>query len=83
MRSCKEFDIVILKEDIAYEGLKKTHKMCDEIPLEGIKKGTRGVIVHIFSSPSEAYIVEFFDAKGKEIEEICLEPHQIELLKSN
>lgn len=78
----KELDEVKLIEDIPYEEVKKHLWMERYYPKSGLKKGTEGVIVHVFVTPSTAYVVEFFDRTGKEIGHITVEPHQIELLKA-
>ena len=44
--------------------------------------GSIGTIVHVFSSQVEAYLVEFSDNAGREIETCVLIPTQIELVWS-
>ncbi|STW14619.1 Uncharacterised protein [Klebsiella pneumoniae subsp. rhinoscleromatis] len=45
-----ELDVVVLSEDL---------------PNEGLVKGTLGTIVMVFNSPTTGYLVEFCDEKGK------------------
>ena len=75
----KDFDIVYLKEDLPFEEIKGNLWLHDKVPKEGIKKGTEGAIVEIYTKPSLTYEVEFYNDKGKEIGLLTLEPHQIEL----
>ncbi|MBF0313257.1 MAG: DUF4926 domain-containing protein [Oligoflexia bacterium] len=60
----KEYDVVVLNEDINESGL---------------KKGMRGTIIEIFNTPSEeAYEVEFIDeSSGKTIAITTLKPEQV------
>lgn len=57
-----ELDVVVLSEDL---------------PNEGLVKGTLGTIVMVFNSPTTGYLVEFCDEKGKTIAMPVLFPAQL------
>ena len=40
--------------------------------------GSVGTIIHVFSSPAEAYLVEFSDDDGREIASCTVQPEQVE-----
>jgi hypothetical protein len=61
-------DVVVLRSDL---------------PGEGLKKGTQGVIVAIFEKPELAYEVEFCDAEGRTLAEIALKPDLIERIRAS
>ena len=63
----KLFDEVILTRDLPYEELKKIIWMERYIPKEGLKKGAKGAIVEIYTNPSLAYEVEFFDISAQHL----------------
>ncbi|MEH0885391.1 DUF4926 domain-containing protein [Enterobacter sp. UNJFSC 003] len=58
----KEFDVVVLAEDL---------------PDEGLTKGMVGAIVFIHEKPYLAYMVEFVDDDGRTIAMPSLLPEQI------
>ncbi|EMO3463206.1 TPA: DUF4926 domain-containing protein [Klebsiella variicola] len=57
-----ELDVVVLGEDL---------------PNEGLVKGTLGTIVMVFNTPTTGYLVEFCDEKGKTIAMPVLFPAQL------
>ncbi|WP_174871178.1 DUF4926 domain-containing protein [Pectobacterium polaris] len=57
MASYSLFDVISLKNDL---------------PDEGLKKGTLGAIVHIYDEPSPAYDIEFCDNNGETLAWITL-----------
>ncbi len=62
MAVLKEHDGVVLKQDL---------------PRNGLKKGTVGAIVHIFTRPRLAYEVEFCDELGRTVAQLPVAPDQI------
>ena len=48
-------------------------------PLDGVRAGQIGTIVHVFNEPSEAYLVEFANDNGETTAMITAEPSQIAL----
>jgi hypothetical protein len=62
MADYKEFDGVVLLQDM---------------PEEGLKKGMIGTVVLCFDTPEIAYEVEFCDENGEAIAELALRPEQI------
>jgi hypothetical protein len=57
-----ELDVVVLAEDL---------------PEEGLTKGTIGTIVVVFENPTLAYLVEFCDEEGRTIALPALLPDQV------
>lgn len=57
-----ELDVVVLGEDL---------------PDEGLEKGTVGTIVMVFDTPTLGYLVEFCDKEGRTIAMPALLPAQI------
>ena len=53
-----------------------------EFPDKGIEKGEVGTIVHIFSIPNEAYLVEFINKDGSTKAEFPILPENIILVWS-
>jgi len=49
---------------------------CD-IPESGLKQGTRGTVVLVYTRPQEAYEVEFIDGNGASIAVTTAEPEQL------
>ena len=64
----KLFDSVELLEDVY-----------DEDFVDGalLRRGFRGAIVDVYLAPHEAYAVEVFDADGRTIGLVTLQPHQV------
>lgn len=58
----KEFEVVVL---------------VDDLPEEGLTRGTAGTIVLIHEKPNLAYMVEFIDDEGRTIALPSLLPEQI------
>jgi hypothetical protein len=48
-----------------------------DLPREGLRAGTKGVVVEIFDTPTIAYEVEFCDEKGRTLKTAALLPSQI------
>lgn len=59
----KLFDLVLLKEDL---------------PNEGLRKGTVGTVVALFDTPEVAYEVEFANDRGETLCEVALRASQLE-----
>jgi Domain of unknown function (DUF4926) len=68
MVAFKEHDAVVLDVDL---------------PANGLKKGTIGTIVHIFTEPRLAYEVEFCDGEGRIVAQLPLPPEQVVPRKPN
>lgn len=51
--------------------------LAKDLPQHGLKAGAVGTIVHEFSTPQEAYAVEFADADGKTVAMVNLEPEKL------
>lgn len=51
-----------------------------DIPEEGLKAGTVGVVVADFTEPNEAYEVEFCDDEGDMLAQLALLPGQLSKL---
>ncbi|PYC65511.1 DUF4926 domain-containing protein [Micromonospora arborensis] len=47
------------------------------MPAEQLPAGAVGTVVHIFSSPSTAYEVEFADADGRTVAMVTLRADQV------
>ena len=62
----KLFDLVLLKEDL---------------PNEGLCKGTVGTIVALFDTPELAYEVEFANDGGETLCEVALRASQLEVCR--
>ncbi len=63
MSKIKEHDPVILTRDL---------------PDEGIRKGTVGTVIHVFTVPRLACEVEFCDNNGRTFAQLLLTPDQVE-----
>jgi hypothetical protein len=50
--------------------------LLDDIPGEGLFRGTLGTIVAAFSEPQEAYEVEFCTESGRTLAQLALDPTQ-------
>jgi len=48
---------------------------------DGVKPGQRGTIVHIFTNPSIAYLVEFTDTNGHATAMPTYQPEDLTLIK--
>jgi hypothetical protein len=46
-------------------------------PEEGIREGQVGTVVHVFTDPSEAYLVEFANENGETIAMVTSEPRKL------
>ena len=46
-------------------------------PDKGIQAGQVGTVVHVFSHPSEAYLVEFATENGEAIATVAAEPQEL------
>jgi hypothetical protein len=46
-------------------------------PEDGIRAGQVGTVVHVFTEPSEAYLVEFANEKGETIAMVTAEPQKL------
>ena len=51
--------------------------LCEDLPNEGLVKGTVGTIVMVFDTPTLGYLVEFCDEEGKTIAMPALLPAQL------
>ena len=60
----KLFDLVLLKEDISNEGL---------------RKGSVGTVVALFDTPEAAFEVEFANDRGETLCEVALRASQLEV----
>lgn len=60
------FDVVLLVEDI---------------PNKKLKSGMIGVVIDIYTAPSPAYEVEFYDDDGKTITQLALPSEMLKLRK--
>lgn len=52
------------------------------LPDSGLTKGMIGTVVDVYSSPFEAYEIEFCDDQGQTIELLPLEAGQLKLLQA-
>ena len=50
-------------------------------PNDGISVGEIGTVVHCFTKPNEAYLVEFADKKGRTTAMITALPEHLELVE--
>lgn len=64
-REIKEYDIVALKEDL---------------PDQGLPRGTRGTVLEIFQEPRLAYLVEFFNEQHLSLGVPIVEASALELV---
>ena len=62
----KLLDLVLLKEDL---------------PTEGLRKGMVGTIVALFDTPEVAYEVEFANDRGETLCEVALKASQLEVCR--
>ena len=60
----KLFDLVLLKEDL---------------PDEGLRKGAVGSVVALFDTPEVAFEVEFANDRGETLCEVALRASQVEM----
>ena len=58
-------------------------QLLEAIPTERLAKGARGVIVHAYSAPREAYEVEFCDEIGETLAQVALTPDQFRVVRLN
>ena len=50
-------------------------------PNDGVSVGEIGAIVHCFTKPHEAYLVEFVDSKGRTTAMVTALPEHLELVE--
>jgi len=50
-----------------------------DLPDEGLRAGAEGTIVHVFTDPDTAYLVEFLDEDGNQVACCTLLPEQLKL----
>ena len=68
---------------------KKAHlldivELTEDLPEFSVERGERGVVVEVFDTPEEAYILEFVDNSGTSSRlAYWVKPHQITLVKAN
>ncbi len=46
-------------------------------PEDGIRAGQAGTVVHVFTEPSEAYLVEFANENGETLAMVTAEPQAL------
>jgi hypothetical protein len=52
--------------------------LVNDMPDKGLTKGMIGTVVHVYSTPSLAYEVEFCDQQGRTIVSLALVPEQLQ-----
>jgi hypothetical protein len=52
-------------------------ELARDLPEEGLKAGSVGTIVHIFTRPEQAYEVEFSDDEGRTVASLALTPDAV------
>ena len=65
MATFQENQVVELREDVVEDGVT-------------MARGSYGAIINVYSSPSEAYEVEFVDENGVVLAQLTLSPSQIQ-----
>jgi hypothetical protein len=54
-------------------------ELTEDLPDENLHVGMKGAVVDLYTTPCEAYEVEFCDDNGKTISMLALLPNQIKL----
>lgn len=52
-------------------------KLTKDLPESGLRKGTKGTVLMVFTEPKLAYEVEFLDRKGHHLAELAVLPHYV------
>jgi hypothetical protein len=58
-------------------------RLVGERPRESLPAGAIGTIVSVFSSPEEAYEIEFCDENGRTIAQVALRPEEFVVVSAN
>lgn len=60
--------------------LGKTIRLLIDMPENGLRRGTVGVVVAKFTEPMEAYEIEFCDETGATVAELAILPEYFEVV---
>lgn len=58
-----------------------TVRLLEDIPLEGIKRGSFGAVLEVFLEPEDGYEIEFCDELGITLAQVALNSSQLELFQ--